>query len=227
MVGDLTDLVGRLRALLPGRWFGDVTPNLDGLLQSIATPWSWLYASVQFVIEQTRIATATGQWLDLIGGDFFGTTLLRFNGENDARYRSRIQYRLFRHAATRQAVAHAVEHLTGSQPAIFEPANPADTGAYSNGVADEPGTGMGVAYCVAGGWGSLAMPHQFFLTMKRPAITGLASVAGYRDVASGYGVGSGSYVDLGLAPGGLTDEDLLAAVSELLPVCTVAWVRLH
>jgi hypothetical protein len=227
MVGDLTDLVGRLRALLPSRWFGDVSPNLDGLLQSIATPWSSLYESVQFAVEQARLATATGQWLDLIGGDFFGTTLLRFNGESDSRYRSRIQYLLFRQAATRQAVALAVEHLTGSEPSIFEPANPADTGAYSSGASNGPGAGLGVAYCTAGGWGSLAMPYQFFLTMKRPAITGLASVAGYGDVGSGYGVGSSSYVDLGLAPGGLTDGELLAAVRDLLPICTVAWVRLQ
>jgi|SRR5580698_637270 hypothetical protein len=226
MVGDLADFVGRLRTLLPRRWFGDASPNLEALLQCIATPWSWLYASVQFTVQQTRIATATGRWLDLIGGDFFGAAVLRLNGESDARYRSRIQYLLFRQAATRQAVALAVEHLTGSQPQIFEPGNPADTGAYSSS-APNGGVGLGVAYCVAGGWGSLAMPYQFFLTMKRPAITGLASVAGYRDVGSGYGVGSSSYVDLGLASGGLTDDELLAAVSDLLPICAIAWVRLQ
>ena len=93
-------------------------------------------------LAKLELLTASGRWLDLIGGDFFGITMLRFNGENDARYRSRIQYRLFRQAATRQAVALAVEHLTGSQPLIFEPANPVDTGAYSNGAATEPGAAM-------------------------------------------------------------------------------------
>jgi len=196
------------------------------LLRGVATPWVWLYSSVQFVIKQTRVATATGQWLDLIGADFFGTRLLRSNGESDVRYRGRIQYLLFRQAATREAVTLAVEHLTGTQPSIFEPANPADTGAYSSMVGTGPGAAMGLAYGIAGGWGSLAMPHQFFLTMKRPAITGLASVSGYGDPSSGYGAGSGSYVDLALASGGLTEEELFAAVSDLLPVCTVAWVRL-
>lgn len=225
MVGDQADLVGRLRALLPTRWFGDVSSNLDALLECIATPWSWLYTFVQFVVQQTRIATATGQWLDLIGGDFFGSSLLRSNAESDTQYRGRIQYLLFRQAATRQAVALAIEHLTGRQAQIFEPANPADTGAYSSGCPTGRAVGLGVAYCAAGGWGSLTMPYQFFVTMERPAIAGLASVTGYGDVGSGYGIGSIAYLDLRSAPGGLTDNELLAAVSNLLPICTIAWVR--
>ena len=77
MVGDLSDFISRLGVALPKRWFAEQSPNLDALLASIATPWVWLYNLIAYVIAQTRLATATNGWLDLIAFDYFGRDLSR------------------------------------------------------------------------------------------------------------------------------------------------------
>lgn len=43
MTGSLADMVSRLWAVLPKRWFAEQSPNLSAILQSLATPWAWLY----------------------------------------------------------------------------------------------------------------------------------------------------------------------------------------
>src|SRR4051794_40400998 len=112
MLGDAKDMQRRLRALLPARWFADQAPNLDGVLQSLATPWAWIYQFVQYVGQQARLATASDGWLDLIALDFLGHAIGRSLREPDVKFRRRIQYFLLRPAATRGAVFSAIEHLT-------------------------------------------------------------------------------------------------------------------
>ena len=72
MVGNLADFVCRLRAVLPKRWFAGQSPNLQSVLTGMATPWVWLYSVINYVIGQTRLLTATEDWLDLISNDYFG-----------------------------------------------------------------------------------------------------------------------------------------------------------
>src|SRR3954449_9487011 len=103
MVGDTPDMQQRLRALLPARWFSDCAPNLDGVLRSLATPWSWLHEITRFVVRQARLSTASGEWLDTFASDFFGAAVRRWLQEPDPHYRARIQYLLFRPTATRAA----------------------------------------------------------------------------------------------------------------------------
>ncbi|HEY0183255.1 MAG TPA: hypothetical protein VGC09_10655 [Rhodopila sp.] len=226
MVGDLQDFVSRLRAVLPKRWFAEQSPTLDALLTSIATPWVWLYNLLAWVVTQTRLATATDEWLDLISNDYFGGGLVRRSGELDLAYRSRIQAALLREAATRSAVSAGLTSLVGSEPVIFEPANCMDTGSYGSlaGGPSMPGTGM--AYGLAGGWGSLRMPLQFFITTPRPPTPGLDLLAGYGTPNGGYGSGAISYVDLALLPGHVSDADIEATLASLLPVNTIAWLRI-
>jgi hypothetical protein len=224
MLGDVADITGRLRAVLPGRWFPDVTPNLNALLGCLATPWSWLYGLIQYVIQQSRIGTASGPWLDLVGLDFFGATLERGVGEADDAYRSRIQWALLQGAATRPAVLSAMTHLTGSSPIIFEPARAADTGAY--GASGFVQTGLNLAYGRAGGWGSLSLPYQFFATVTRPRIQGVSAIGGYGTSTGGFGVGAIAYVDLAMLVGNVSDSDIAAGLSSVLPLDTIAWLRL-
>jgi hypothetical protein len=226
MTGDLSDFVSRLRTVLPKRWFSERSPNLDALLVSIATPWVWLYNFITYVVTQTRLATATDVWLDLIASDYFGHKLDRRNNEADSPYRGRIQAALLQESATRSAVSAGLEYLVGTQPIIFEPANCMDTGSYGTSVATPiiPGTGM--AYGQAGGWGSLQLPLQFFVTVNRPATLGLGLLAGYGTTNGGYGEGAISYVDLSLVPGHITDADIQATLTSLLPVNAVAWLRI-
>ena len=91
MQGDVTDISGRLRALLPLRWFPDQSPNLDAILTCIATPWAWLYGLIQYVVRQTRLNTASDRWLDLIAYDFCGASLSRKVGGSGGRHSGRRQ----------------------------------------------------------------------------------------------------------------------------------------
>jgi hypothetical protein len=227
MTGDLADIVSRLRAVLPKRWFGEQIPNLSALLQCIATPWVWLYGTIDYVISQTRLITATEDWLDLIAHDYFGSQLVRISGETDVSYRARVQAALQREAATRSAVSSGLEALTGAWPIIFEPANCMDTGSYGVLSGGSITVGTGLAYGLVGGWGSLNMPFQFFVTAIRPPSPGISMLAGYGTPNGGYGEGTISYADLSILPGHVTDENIQATLSSLLPVNAVAWLRIQ
>nr|WP_294546302.1 hypothetical protein [uncultured Rhodopila sp.] len=226
MTGDLSDFVSRLRSVLPGRWFGDQAPNLTAILTCIATPWAWLYGLLSYVILQTRISTATDNWLDIIALDFFGSDLARKSGESDNSFRSRIVGTLLRGAATRSAISACIQVLTGSEPRIFEPARCADTGSYST-LADGPlSSGCGLAYGITGGWGNLNLPFQIFVSVTRPPTPVVAMLAGYTTAVGAYGQGSIAYVNLSALPGQVTEEDVRRSVSSLLPVTTIAWLQI-
>lgn len=154
-----TEIVARLRATLPARWFADDSPVLDALLAGLAQAWLSLFGFLDFVRVQARIRTASGEWLDLISSDFFGTRLPRRNGESDGAFCARILLELRRPRATRAAITGALQDLTGRAPVIFEPARAADTGAWN----------MALGYGVAGGWGSLMLPYECFVLAYRPS----------------------------------------------------------
>jgi hypothetical protein len=216
MIGTQDDIVSRLKAVLPVRWFGDGTPILDGLLGGLAAGWSWVYGLLTFVIAQNRIASATGLWIDLIAHDYFGSRLTRRGGESDASLRLRVQREINRERGTRGAIIAVLEDLTGRVPVIFEPARPADTGAW----------GIALAYGQLGGWGSLALPYQCFVTAYRPQRNGIALVLGWGTGAGGYGVGSIEYGSLAMSEGQVTDSDINAAIADVLPVACTAWAQI-
>ena len=208
MTGDVADIVARLKATLPARWFADTTPVLDTLLTGLADAASRLYELLATARLQTRIATAAGGFLDLAAEDFFGTRLRRQAQEGDDGYRARILQALARTHGTRAALATAITELTGTPPTIFEPARPSDTGAYAMGS---------LAWNTAGGWGSLSLPFQSFVTITRPSGEGIGTLAGY-----GTG-GPVVYADLSMVAGQVTDADIYTAVADCIPVATIAW----
>jgi hypothetical protein len=211
MLGDAADMARRIQATLPSGWFSDDAPVLQAVLQGVGTGWATCYDLLQIVILQSRITTATGQFLDFVSTDFFGNLLLRFNGEQDASFRQRILLELLRPRGTRTAISLALTQLTGRAPDIFEPARTSDTGGYNAG-----GCGFGVG----GGWGNLGLPFQFFTTVYRPIGGGIANLAGY---------GTGGVPvrgNLAMQTSQLSDLDLLAAIPPLLPAGTIAWARI-
>ena len=218
MTGDANDMLARIKAVLPLHWFPDVTPVLDGVLSGFAAAWAWLYSMLGYAKLQTRIATATDSFLDVIALDFFGDRLARRADESDDTFRVRIQAELLRERGTRPALVAVLTELTGRAPVIFEPTRPADTGAWN----EAEGLGWGVA----GGWGSLMLPHQCFATAFRPKGAGIATVAGYGTYAGGYGGGSIEYADLFMIQGLVTDIDIENAIAGVLPAATIAWVRI-
>lgn len=215
--GDQQDILARLRATLP-RWFADENPIRDALLSGLAAAWAFIYSLYAYARLQTRLLTASDGWLDLIAGDFFGAKLPRKANQSDAGYRAQIIINLFRERGTRNAVVKVLRDITGRTPIVFEPQRPADTGAYG-----APNSGYGVA----GGYGSLLLPYQAFVTAYRPTGSGIPNVAGYGIASAGYGVGSqAAYASLDMIQGQVTDADIYAAVDSVRPVSTIVWARI-
>ena len=209
-------MLARLASLLPLRWFPDPAPVLSALLAGLADGWAWLYAMLGYARLQTRIATATDSFLDLVSQDCFGGGLPRRTGESDTSFRTRIQRELLRERATRPALVSVLTDLTGRAPVIFEPARPADTGGY----------GIALGYGVAGGWGSLALPFQTFVTAFRPLGAGVPNVAGWGVGAGGWGAGAIEYASRPMVEAQVTDSDMTGAIARSLPVATIAWTRI-
>ncbi len=216
MTADQQDMQSRLRATLPARWFADATPTLNGVLAGLAWVWAALFAMLRTVGAQTRLATATDIQLDGISADSLGAALPRRQAEPDAAFRTRIQIERLRERATRPALAQALTDLTGRTPIIFEPARPLDTGAWCGPLG----------YNSAGGWGSLSLPFQCFVTAFRAQGSGIAGVAGYTIPTAGYGQGPLQYASLAMLTGQITDQDILATISGVLPAATTAWTRI-
>ena len=216
MQGDAQDMLARLRAVLPARWHGEANATLDGVLAGLAEGWSWLHDMLARVRAQARIATASGATLDLIAGDYFGPRLRRRRGQGDTAWRAAILRELRRERATRPAVAAALRDLTGREPEIFEPRRPADTGGW----------GIACGYGSAGGWGSLALPYQCFVTARRPLGSGIARLSGWNAGGGGWGGGTIAWASLAMVEGQVTDADIHAAVAAVMPAAAVAWVRI-
>ncbi len=211
MTGDQADVVGRLKAVLPAGWFGDTTPILDAALVGLSAAWSGLYGLVRIVQAQSRIRTASGGFLDLIAMDYFAASLVRSPSEADTPFQGRIQRAILRPRGTRQAVIAILEDLTGRAPLIFEPARSSDTGGYSTGA---------MGYGVAGAYGSLSLPYQFFVTAYRPLGVGIPLVAGYGSP------GPLVYASTDWIGTHITDANIFATVAEVLPVAMTAWTRI-
>src|SRR5665213_584288 len=125
------DIFRRIKATLPVRWFGENTPVLDLILNTLSAGWVGVFVLLDYVGIQTRAATAVDQWLDLVARDFFDQRLLRRSQETDGPFRRRILAELIRDRCTRSAIYDLLLDVTGKPPVIFEPTNPQDTGCYS------------------------------------------------------------------------------------------------
>jgi len=229
--GDTTDMLGRVKALMP-RWFSDSAPVLDALLSGLAYAKSFIYQLLGYAKLQTRIKTATDGWLDIMAADFFGTALRRQAGQTDASFRSRIFSNMFRERATRNGLITLLTDLTGRAPQLYELQRALDTGCYGQGFGSNSG------YGVAGRYGSMLLPFQAFVTVYRPAGTGIPLVTGYYSLgAGGYGAGGYGLTALGAPYGyaeyaslvmaqGLTDADIYGAIDSVKPAGTILWTSI-
>ena len=223
MVGDQNDIVRRLRAVLPSRWFGSATPVLDTLLDALATGWRQGFDLLGFTRLQSRIGSASNAWLDLVAYDFFGHRLVRRDGQTDSAFRPIVIRNILRPLATRSALISALQDLTGRRPIVFEPSNTGDTGGYGNIVTS---AGGGAGYGIAGGWGALGLPFQCFVTVYRPQINGAANLPGWSSSLSGYGTGTLAYLGVEGANGYISDSQIFAEVARVAPAGTVVWTNI-
>lgn len=224
---DLDGITGRLKALLPARWFADEgsNPIRDAVLAGIAWGASYVFSLLGYVALQMRLQTSTDIWLDTGAQDYFGPNLPRLVNELDPAYSARIQANLLAPKNTRAAVGAALLALTGHEPIIFEPKNTGDTGGYGH-AGMTAGTGLG--YGVAGGYGSPVLPFQVFITAFRKTGGGIAGVGGYYPgsgwAGGGYGVGALEYANDSMLVGEVTDAQVYATIAATMPAATIAWV---
>lgn len=200
--GDADDMAGRIRRVLPAGWFADETPVLDAVLAGFGAGLATVYALIAYAVLQTRLATVSDTWLDLAGLDYRGVEFQRRPGESDTDFRGRL-LPILRTAATRPALEALLAQLTGQPFWVFEPSRPADVGGY--GVARAYGQTVRRVprfigdhpYLGAGRYGSLSLPFQCFIHMRRPLT------------------------------GDLTDADLYAEIVAILPIACTAWTCLE
>lgn len=222
MTGDQNDMAARLRALLPRGWFADEAPILAGLLAGLASVWAWSYGLLDYVSQQSRLATASEGWLDLIAEDYGGAAWARFAGETDDAFRTRIRHNLARLRGSRPALIDNVTTLTGRAPRVFEPAFPPDTGGLN---------GPGLGWNMAGGWGNLSLPYQCFIIAYRPHGGGIANLGGWGSTETNFALGGWNTAALGwgnaaLIRGAVTDAQILATVADSMPAASIAWTAL-
>lgn len=219
--GDQNDFEARIAAqgILPVRWFGvTLPPVVQVIISGIAAMLANIYSLYAYAKNQTRISTATDGFLDLISYDFFGGDLPRKPQETDAVFRSRIKANLLLSAVTRPAMIATLQLLTGRTPKIFEPTRPLDTGAYNKNIW---------GYNVAGGYGSLQLHNQVFITAYRPAGQGIPNIAGYGNPEGAYNRGSqAQYVNPSMITGIVTDADIYATIARTLAAGCIAWTQL-
>lgn len=197
--GSVTDIVGRLRAVLPP-WFPTVAPVLNGLLTGFATSAAFIYSLYQYAQTQTRITTQTGAWLDLTAWDYLGPTFLRRTGESDTSFQSRIITWLTLPRVTVAGITAMLRALTGRTPAVLEPA--IGTGGWDQTPA--------LAYDVAGCWSGSSLS----ITAFRPPGQGIPLVDGFDGGAGGYDVGAIEWSDIGQVTGQVTDAEITLRVRQ-------------
>lgn len=252
-VGTSDDFLARLKRLIPTRWFNVTAPIRDAILGGIADATAWSYSLFAFVKAQTRLATATGQFIDLFAFDYLGLTIRRRDGESDALFAPRVQKEILRPRVTRAAMIEALTDLTGRAPIIVEPWNTGDTGAWDVGTWAWEGVQLGAvngggwdtgelawdtAGCFfvdggelalssdgAGCWGDLLLP-QVLITVFPPFSQGFPNISGWDDPQSAWDSGSATeWVNQDDAAGGVSRDDVFAVINAAKPNGTSAWVQ--
>jgi hypothetical protein len=219
MIGDIPDILARLKSLIPNGWFGSTTPVLDSVLTGIATVDANIYALAQYAQLQTRIKTATGGWLDLIAMDFYGSSFPRGNAESDGSYRTRILASLFSKANTRAVITAALEDLTGSVPLIIEPWSVQDTGEW-DGIGSQTITFWDVETPQNPSHWTSNFAATFYVQIAVPPLSLLsrAWLPAY-DQQSYYDTYSADFIDISSAQMSMTSE--VIALIERLKGCGV------
>jgi hypothetical protein len=215
--GDSNDILTRVKLVLPGRWWSYVAPFRDAVLGGLSDGAAWCYSWFSYAVTQSRIATSTGPFLDLIAYDFLGRYLVR-GGSSDNVFRTRILMTILQERVTRAGMISALTQLTGNPPVVFEPWNTGDAGGYGCG---------NFAYGQSGGWGSINLPGQVFLKVTRTTSSGIPFISGYGQGAGGYGKGTIEYVGSSISQDGVTDNEIYQTILTTKPVGVTCWTQIN
>ena len=215
VTGTAADIVARVKRLIPKGWFSFAAPVRDALMGGASDAASWCYGLIGYAKLQTRLAWATGPWLDLYAYDFFQLNIRRSSTQNDAAFRARLQAELLRERVTRAGMMRAIKDLTGTAPTIIEPFNPGDCGAWDNGT---------FAWDTAGAWGDY-LPCQAFIIVTPPGLQGVPQVGGWDTGAAAWDGGATQWVDQSMIAGQVTTQNIYDTINHTKPIGSVAWVR--
>jgi hypothetical protein len=224
--GTSLDIVERIKRVLPRKWFSFVAPLRDAVLGGLSDSSSWCYGLSVYARAQIRLSTAYGIWLDIFAYDFLRRYLVR-NGTADDVFRATIRATILQERVTRAGMINALTLLTGKAPKIFEPWSTFDTGAYSaqRGLGPQYGSmGYGVGL---GGYGSMILPAQVFITPHRGAGMGIPGVGGYGSTVDGYGVGAVEWAGITSELSGITDAMLYNLITMTKPTGVTAWTQIQ
>lgn len=216
--GDNNDIIARVKLVLPRRWFSFVAPIRDAVLGGLADSTAWCYSLIVYAQLQTRLATATGPWLDIWSMDFLYRFLPR-KGMTDDAFRAVIQATILQERVTRSGMTSMITRLTGAPPSLIEPWNTGDCGAYGVGA---------IGYGRVGYWGSINLPNQFFMKVNRAGIgpTGVPTVAGYKGYTGGYGVGAIEWGGVDVPEIGITDDIIRQLILMTKPSGSIVWLQI-
>lgn len=171
-VGDSDNILGRLVSLVPGGWFSRAATIRDAVLGGLADSLANIYSLIGTIKNQARIRTASGWVLDLIAWDFFGPDLVRYSGETDSQFRTRILANIFLPKLTRAAIQASIENLTGYPARVIEPFALSDVGFWKvrGGGSVTPISFYGVDnQQTPARWSLRGTAFQFFVECSLPA----------------------------------------------------------
>jgi hypothetical protein len=216
--GSSDDITGRVKGVIPRRWWAWVAPIYAALLGGISDQFTWGYAWITYARQQSRIATSSGIFLDIIAYDFLGRFLGR-KGTTDSAFRAQITATILKERVTRAGMVNALSTLTGSPPKVFEPWNTFDTGAI--GVA-----ASGLAIGQGGGWGSMQLPGQIFLQVRHGIGPLTPNVAGIGSYLGGIGVGSIEYISPNQEAGSVNSAQIYTTIQTTKPSGVIVWTAI-
>ncbi len=214
-LGGADDIIRRVKLLLPKGWWNDSAPIRDAIIGGLSDVSAWCYSLIVYAKKQTRVASATDLWLDILSKDYFRFELPRRVNEPDEAFRTRIQKELIRERVTRKGMNDALTDLTGKTPYIFEPWNTGDAGAWDVGT---------FALDIAGGWGDTILPAQSFVNVIPPG-AGIPGAPGWDCAALGWDIG-GMWGDMNLISGTITDQDIYDTINKTRPTGAIVWTQL-
>ncbi|UGY15102.1 hypothetical protein HAP48_0042360 [Bradyrhizobium septentrionale] len=220
--GDSDDILRRVRRLLPRRWWQWGAPLRDTILGGLSDLAAWCFDWTTYARKQTRLATATGIWLDVLCYDFLQRHLTRGSASDEV-FRALIDATIFTERVTRKGMSDSVVILTGSRPWIFEPWNTFDTGAYSSSAQAYGQMGYGVGQ---GGYGNMNLPGQLFMKVLRGANSGVPNADGYGGYTGGYGFGSVELVGNATRLMGVTDQQIEKLITFTKPTGVTVWLQI-
>lgn len=224
--GDATDILARVKRLLPRGWFSYTAPLRDAIIGGAADLGAWCYTLVGFARSQSRLATAYGVFLDIFAYDFLGRFLPR-RGLNDNTYRALVRATILQERVTRAGMINALTALNTTVPVIFEPWNSYDTGAYSGIDGVKYGSmGYGVG---RGGYGNMNLPAQTFIRLTRGNPSGVPNVGGYappQNTPGGYGVGALEFAGPDTLLSGVTNDMIDDLIGKTKPTGSLVWVNI-